>query len=140
MSNTLSITGTITVGPPSICDSTFPAATTNIPFGTGGCGPCSGVPVPALVQGSQNVNSPSSYVTVQGVGAGGLVTQALHLYIRSQAKMYIRLTINPDSGGNIISVLLLQGTFIFDAPTTNYISLIEVQGVGTIEFLAGGNV
>lgn len=130
MGNTVNLSGAIVAGP----------------LGAGDCVPNGAYTAPlsasksaaAMMSGAPTVNSPSAFVTLPGVGAGGLVTRGDFLFVRSQSKIILRLTTVGDSG-DVLSVIYLQGTFIQQFPDSNYLKLLEAQGVGAIEFLVTGN-
>lgn len=124
----LELQGSIVSGPSSDCS--LPGATVNLTFEE--------TPSAAMsAYGSKTVASPSSYVTLPGLGTGSLVTQGTVLYIRTRDNMKFRLTMY-DSGGDVTSVVYLQGPALWRFPASNYLKLLEVQGSGTVEYFVAG--
>lgn len=118
----------------------FPSASTSIPFGLNGC------PSEKPVQSStgrilRQVNSPSSFVTLDGVGASDVVTMATTVYARVRCGGFqLRVTFHNPLGSPIVSVVPFAGVFLFepDVASGYYVTLVELQGVGTIETYASG--
>ena len=136
---TLNLTGTLVSSPPSSCDApAFPSAMTSVPF-TLLCNPkSSNVDTGAK---TRQLNSPSAFVTLTGVGAGDDVTQADTIYARSRTPgIQLRVTFNNPLGAAIVSVLPLAGLYIHepDAGSLYYATKIEAQGIGTLEYFASG--
>ena len=140
---TVQISGTLTEAPPAGCEAPgFPSATTSVPFGQLGA-PC---PKPSPVSTgakTRNVNSPSAFVALSGVGATDDVTQADTVYMRVKAGLFqFRITYRNPAGGSIVAVLPSNGIFLHeaDAPDGFWITLLEVQGSGQIEYFASGQL
>lgn len=135
MSNSVALSGSIIAGPTGAGDCGFPSGILNIVF--------SSFPpqksAPASTSSSKLVNSPSVYVPLDGVGTGESVEQANFLYLRSTAPMSIRLTTKANSGPDVVAIVPIQGVMILEFQTTQYLKLIEAEGVGTVEFFASGN-
>lgn len=131
----LKIDGTIIAGPAVVTDSVFPSGTKEVPFSS------SPNPKPMLVDtglGVRNVNSSSAYTTLSGVGADDDVAQGDTLYIRVQNSMLLRLTFAQSSGPDLVSVLPINGTYVMEFPSDQYLKLLEVKGVGTVEYFVCG--
>lgn len=122
-------------GPPRSSTNAFPSGIVNAAFElrppNKGAAVSSGLVV-------RNLSSPSSFVELGGVGDDQAVTQATVLYLRTTAKMIVRLTQNGDSGDEV-SVLYIDGMLIQEFPTANYLKLLEAEGTGVIEYFASGN-
>lgn len=133
----LVLTGSIVLGPVGSGDCSFPASTTNVPFSSY---PQS-KPAAVSIRHAKSINSAAAFVALDGVGTGESVTQANFLYARSTSPMKYRLTQADYAGGaDIVSVVETQGLLINEFPTVGYLKLLEVQGVGTIEYVASGNL
>lgn len=135
------INGTLIDAPRDACDApAFPSGSTSVPFGLLGA-PCpKGAPVSTGAM-RINVNSPSAFVALPGVGGAGPVTKADTVYVRAKAGGFqLRVTFNNPAGSPIVSVIPLAGLFILepDAAGSFYAELLEIQGSGTVEYLASG--
>lgn len=136
----LTCNGTIIEGPATQTDPQFPSGVTTIPFTLNqGSNPKSvGVTTGAKVR---NVQSPAAFVVLSGVGATDDVTQGSFVYMRvTTGSFQFRVTFNNPAGGSIVSVLPSAGIFVHepDATTGFYVTKLEVQGTGTIEYYAAG--
>jgi hypothetical protein len=137
----LTISGTLVEQPPPGCESpAFPSGVTSVPFGlnTAPCPKNSNASTGARVQ---TINSPSAFVTLSGVGATDNVTQGDTSYVRVRSGGFqLRLTFNNPASGSIVSVLPLAGLHILecDAGSGFYLTKVELQGSGTVEFFASG--
>jgi hypothetical protein len=131
------LTASLIAGPQGASDCGFPAGVTSLNFGL----TPPQKPAPALIDGARNINSPGSYVTLDGLGPTSTVTQANFVYLRTQSPFKVRITqADPAGGPDIVSVVNLQGVMLLEFPTTGYAKLVEVQGVGTVEYLLSGNL
>lgn len=99
------------------------------------------VPDAAKSFGRQSVNSASAFVPITGVGPTGSVTQGLFLYLKTDARFMVRVTqkgttnLDPD----IVSTFPLQGMLMMQFPLENTLKLLEVEGIGPVDFFVGGN-
>jgi hypothetical protein len=121
---------------PTCGDGSFPSGMTTIPLALNP----PNKPY-AVTTGDQiaNVNSPSVFVALGGIGAGGSVTLATTLMVRTSTSIALQLTQNNGgSGTNTITLGSLSGLFIWEAPTGWEIEGVSVKGSGTIEYWAGG--
>lgn len=134
MSASVVFTGSIIAGPQGSGDCGFPSSIVNTSFGT----IPSQLPSAVLVSHSRQVNSPSAFVALDGVGVASTVTQGNFLYVKANAAILLRLTMFGNSGP-IVSVLPLQGPLVMEFPASNYLYLLEAQGVGGVEYLVSGN-
>ncbi len=137
----LLVNGTLVEGPQTVTDSSLPSGTTTIPFFLNSG---RGTPKNVLVSTGakvQNVQSPSAFVALSGVGPTDTVTQAGTVYLRvNQGLFQARLTFNNPAGSPIVSVLPINGVLLLepDAPDQFYCTKVEVQGSGVVEFYAAG--
>lgn len=128
-------------GPTSACqDSSFPTGATTIPFtlNAGSQPKQVGVSTGAKIR---NVNSPSSFVQLSGVGTGDDVTQGATFYIRVVSGLFqVRCTYHNPAGSPIVSVSPIAGLFIQEADVGNgfYLQELEIQGSGIVEYYVSG--
>jgi|HubBroStandDraft_5_1064220.scaffolds.fasta_scaffold74692_1 hypothetical protein len=117
----------------------FPSASTSIPFGLNGC---PDKPVCASTgRILRQLNSPSAFVTLDGVGASDVVTMAATVYARVRCGGFqLRVTMHNPLGSPIVSVVPFAGVFLFEPDVANgyYVTLLELQGVGAVEYYASG--
>jgi len=134
------VTGSLTVGPPCACD----GGDTSYGNGVSNIGlnlfPC---PKSSQVDTGVNrrmINSPTTFVTLSGVGADDNVTQGDTLFVRCVSPVLLRVTFyNPNLPMSPwVSVIPLQGMILVEPPQNSYIMMLEVQGVGQIEYLVSG--
>ena len=134
MSGVTDLSGTIISGPPNVTDTTFPSMQSTAQLRTStnpkGWSVCTGVL-------SRSIASPGAYVALNGVGPTGDVTNADFLYLRSSTTLKLRLT-QVDGLGILVSEQFFSGLKIIEAPSSNCITLVEVKGTATIEYLAQG--
>ena len=139
--DSVTLLGTLQVGPQGVCEGGFPSGVLNVQFGLAGSCPGAGTkPASKKFWSSQGVNSPSSFFTLDGVGTGQSVTKATTLYFRSTAQMILRMTFaDPSGGADLVSTVPVQGLLIQEPSVSGYLKLLEVQGQGTVEYFASGN-
>jgi len=137
----VSLEATLTEAPASSSDgSTFPSASTTIPFGLRTAP--SGKPVAASTgRMLRTINSPAAFVTLEGVGSGDTVQQADTVYARVRSGGFqLRVTFaNPAAPlSPIVSVVPIAGVLLLepDAMSGFYITKLELQGSGQIEYYA----
>jgi hypothetical protein len=130
--STVDFQGTLVAGSQGGTDCSFPSAITNLQFGK-----TKSFAVSATH--AKNVASASAYVPLDGVGTGETVTQANFLYLRTNAKLSARITYKADSGPDVVIVIPVFGFLVWEPPDANYITLLEMQGVGGVEYFASGN-
>lgn len=134
MAGIIDLSGTIIAGPQTVVDSTFPSMQSTAGLHTTpspkGWNVCTGLL-------SRNVNSPSAYVPLNGIGPTGDVVNADFLYLRSNATLKLRIT-QTDGLGTLVSEQYFSGLKIIEFPSTNCAVLVEVKGTATIEYLASG--
>lgn len=134
MGSAVNLQGNLIAGPPKSSGTTFPTGFVNVQF------ELTPPNKDASVQVYQQLNlaSADAYATLPGVGT--TVTKGTFLYLRTTAKMMVRLTINKDDNTQEVSVLYVQGVHVLELPSQNYLELLEAQGVGVIEYFASGNL
>lgn len=133
----LSLQGSITIGPQTVQETTFPGAVSTVLLST------TPNPKPSAVDSgikSRNINSPNAFIALSGVGTNDDVTQADTLYFKCRSPLFIRLTTaNPlVPMSPLVSVIPVAGTVVMEFPQANYLLLLEVQGVGQAEYLVSG--
>lgn len=125
---------------PSDASGAFPAGATSIPLAL------SPSPKSLTVDSGvvkRNVASPAAFVALSGVGASDAVTQGSFLYVRTNAPMQLRMTFNNPAGGVTTAVVPVGssiggGLLVLEFDPTRYLTLLEAEGIGTIEYLVGG--
>ncbi|HUU43034.1 MAG TPA: hypothetical protein VMX57_04605 [Planctomycetota bacterium] len=140
--DSVTLLGNLTAGPQGVCEGGFPSGVLQVAFGLAGSCPGAGTK-PALRKfwTSQDVNSPSSFAGLDGVGVGQSVTQANTLYLRTTTAMLFRLTFaDPAAGPDFVSVIPVKGLLILEPSEAGYLKLLEVQGAGKVEYFASGNL
>lgn len=142
MSDSVTLLGTLMAGPQGVCEGGFPSGLLQVQFGLAGSCPGAGTkPASKKTWSSQDINSPSAYVAIDGVGTGESVTQANTVYIRTVVPMQIRATFaNPEGGADIVSIVPVLGLFILEPSAAGYVKLLEAKGQGKVEVFASGNV
>lgn len=129
---------TLISGPSDVCEGSFPSGNTSIPVSLSGgsCGKAINVETGAMLA---NVQSPSSFQALPGIGSAGPVTQAVTLYINSPTQVLVQLTMaNPAGGSDIVSVVPLQGIALWEFPSNGYVKSVGVQGASTVQYYASG--
>ena len=138
----LKIDGTLTAGPPSACDSTFPGMVASTPLSTvgGGCNG-KGYQVASGIL-AMMLNSPSAFVQMSEPNgtSGAAVTKANFLYLKSDAPISMRRTQDDGSGGNIIVTDPgFQGLVVMEFADINFLTKLELKGTSRIEYFVCGN-
>jgi hypothetical protein len=123
----ISLSGVIVLGP-SGSSVAFPGAETTIPLVA--TNNDYAVSSPA---GLMNVNSASAYVAMPGVGAAGPVTAGRLLYVRTDGPLSIRMT-----AGSTTAVVMVDGLLVTEFAEAAPLTLLEVEGVGRVEYLVAG--
>jgi hypothetical protein len=140
----ITLGGSLTVSPPTVVGTVVSSSPANtVPAGV------SQVPLTLSVSPKQSpVNtglrhkllaSPSSFVTLSGLGSGDDVTTADTLYIKSDAPIQIRQTMqNPAGGSPIVSIETLGGVKFQEFPASGYLTLLEAMGSANLEVFISG--
>lgn len=126
--------GSVSVAPPTVSDSTFPAGVyssklTTLP---------SPKQAPVYDSHTRNLSSPSAYTTLTGIGPNDTVTAGNFLYIRTTSLIWIEITFK-QTPSDIVSEIPVMGTLIIEVSDTNAISLLRAKGSGYIEYCVTGN-
>jgi len=136
MSNAVQLAARLSLGPVDVVtDATLPSGLTSIQFGLRP----SKKSALASSGSVRTISSPSSYVSLDGVGTGESVTQGNFIYLRTSVPMLLRLT-TYSSGGDVTAILPIDGIFAMEFDRTRYLKLVELQGAGTVEWLITGDV
>jgi hypothetical protein len=137
----VTIDGRLVEGPTSANEAPlFPSGSTLVPFTLN----AGSSPKPAQVSTGAKVRtlaSPNAFVSLSGVGATDDVTQADTIYIRVvQGGFQFRVTYHNPNGSPIVSVLPSAGLIVLepDAEGGYYVTLLEAQGAGQVEYFASG--
>lgn len=126
----MSLDGAVVTTQPQCGDGDFPAGLDNIPLSL----------YPAskpwnVKTGDMQANlAANSYAALGGVGAGGPVTQADLLILRTNAGFTVRLTLADASQ----PVLFVEGTLLLEPQAGKEVTLVEVIGTGVVEYFASG--
>ena len=132
--NVVTISGTLIAGPPAASDSAFPSGVPNILFGT----QPPQKQAPGQTQNVRQVNSPLAFVPLDGVGAGETLTEGNTFYARVQSPMKLRFTFK-ETPVDVVSVVYVKGVCLMEIDEQHPIKLVEVMGIGTIEYFVSGN-
>ena len=130
MSSSLQFNGALILGPPSAGDCGFSDGTFSQSFGFT-------EPAAVSAQHTKNVNSPSAFVALDGIGV--TVTQATFFFLKPTSVFIVRITYKPISGPDVVSTIPVMGPMLVKTPVDQYIKLVEVQGTGAVSYLATGN-
>jgi hypothetical protein len=130
MSSSLQFNGALILGPPSAGDCGFSDGTFSQSFGFT-------EPAAVSAQHTKNVNSPSAFVALDGIGV--TVTQATFFFLKTTSVFIVRITYKPLSGPDVVSTIPVMGPMLVKTPVDQYIKLVEVQGTGAVSYLATGN-
>lgn len=132
----INVSGVVEGGPENAGSATFPAATFTSPLALlASAGKQFGVATGVL---TRTLNSPSAYVTLDGVGPSATVTQGDTLYLKTDGQMQLRLTNDDGAGGTTQAVVPVHGLVVLEFPSTKALELLEAQGSGKIEYLVSG--
>jgi hypothetical protein len=138
------VSGSLTVSPPTVVGTVLSSS----PLGTVPAG-VSQVPLVLSMSPKQSavntglrhkaLNSPSSFVTLSGLGASDDVTTADTLYLKSDSAIQIRLTMQDPAGGSpIVSIETLIGLKVQEFPQAGYLTLLEAMGIANLELMISG--
>jgi hypothetical protein len=83
--------------------------------------------------GVKNLNSPSVYVPLPGLGANSDVANADFLYLKSNGPVFVRIT---QTAG--VQVIHLQGMLMLEFPANDLLTLVELEGSATVEYFVSG--
>lgn len=133
--NSLQLSGTLTLNPQNASDGSFPSANTSVPFTLNTGGNSKPSPADTGVDHRQ-VNSPSTYVTLGGIGAGDDVTAGDTLYIRTNVPMWIKCTYQGSSAAPAEEPI--KGLKIIELDPSFPLTKVEVKGSGLVEWFASG--
>lgn len=137
MGATVQLAGTLTLGP--TVDGGFPGSQGSVDIGNAG-GSCGGIPagVTTGFQARKMLGTSPTYLALD-VGTGKSVSLALFLYLRTRDNTNVRLTTVGPSG-DVVAVVPVNGLMMLTFPTGKELKLLEVDGTGTVEYMAAGTV
>lgn len=133
----VTLSGQLVASPASVSDSGFPSGVTSVAFNLFPAKKPINVDTGVM---RPIVNSPASFVTLPGVGAGGPVTQGTTLYLRSSTPMQIRTTTAVPSAADVVAIETISGLKIVEYDAAHYLKLLEIQGSGPIEYYVSGTL
>lgn len=131
----LKVEGALVAGPPQATD-VFPAGVLTHPLSTAQNPKGFQVATGVL---TRNLNSAAAFLAFAELGANAAVTRGTFLYMRSDAVIDVRITTDDGAGGDVVSVIPLQGLLILEFPGSKYLKLLEVQGSGKLEYFISGD-
>jgi hypothetical protein len=132
MGGIVDLNGGLTAGPPA--GNCFPQSSTQFPFAL----QCS--PMPYSVGGgalTRRVNSPTQFSCLSGVGPQDDVTNCTLFAWRLSGPVQLRVTQLVPGGPNIVSVLSAASGYL-EVTSAYAIVLLEVMGVGNVEYVVFG--
>lgn len=132
----LSLEGSLTGGPPSVSDSSFPASTFLVSLGfaegkTKQFDAASGVL-------TRTLNSPSAFAPLSGIGSTDSVTAGTALYFKCNSPMVLQITYDDGVGNPVVSTVPVAGVLVLEAPDLMFIKSLACKGVGPVEYLVSG--
>lgn len=136
----LSLVGTLSLG--EGCGGVFgggcsgSASDTTVSLGFGAC-PKSAAKAFHVPSGApRSVNSPGSFVTLEGVPT--TVTHGEFLWLQSNAAVVLEITTDDGSGGSTVQTVDVQGLVLLEFPPAKYLKLLRAKGVASIAYLVTG--
>lgn len=131
----IDLSGSLTAGPPS-AGSGFPSASEVIGLQLLSSPKSSGVATGALVR-TIAVADPT-WLALSGVGATDTVTKCDTLVVRCTSSLLFRLTTDDGAGGDVVSIVPIQGLLLLEFPADKFLKLLEVQGTGQLQYFVSG--
>ncbi len=132
----VNVTGAVDGGPESASAGVFPAARFMAPLSLkDSSGKQFNAATGVLVR---NLQSPSAFVALDGVGAAATVTQGDFLYLKSDGPLDLRVTTDDGAGGTDVVVEPIHGLYVREFSSTKPLELLEAQGNAKIEYLVTG--
>lgn len=133
----VSLTASLEDGPPAAFEAQTPSGSTQIPFWLNAGPNCPKTANVATGRKVRQVNSPSAFVALSGVGPTDDVTQAHTFYARTNIGGFkLQFTFQDSS----TAVVPLFGVLLLEPDSVGSLAIVgvSVQGVGTIEYYAAG--
>jgi hypothetical protein len=130
----LKVSGTIQVAPFQVTDGVFPGGVNQTPINTTPTEKAWAVQTDNV----KKVNSPNAFVALPGIGAGENVTVGEFLYLKCDSSMRVRLTELDPGVGVVVGEKYVQGLLILETSSDKGITLVEVKGSGTVEYICTG--
>src|SRR4051812_46162565 len=127
--NVTNLQGALLSGPVKSASGTFPVGLVNITFGLKPANKVAAVSSKSV----RNLASPNAFSTLHGVGPNEDVTQANFLFLQTDNPIDVRITADDGSGGDVVSVVSVDGLLLVEKPSNKFIKLLEAQGTGVIE-------
>lgn len=136
------VTGTLQAGPPAATDGQFPSmlatAAITLKENPKGYSRATGV--------LRRQETFAAFTVLNEVGVGAAVTQGHFLWFKSNGPVEIRLTTDDGSGGDVLSVIPLDGAYMseFDIATGTgkFLKALELNTLGAavlVEYFIAGN-
>jgi hypothetical protein len=131
---TVNLSGSVIAGPPTAGEG-FPAALTTVPLSFRSNPKSFGVASGVL---TRQLNSSNAFVPLQGVGPTDTVTKADTLYLKSNGRIDLRLSIDDGSNGLDLRVITIDGLVVLEFDSSRSLKLLEAQGSATLEYFLSG--
>jgi FtsP/CotA-like multicopper oxidase with cupredoxin domain len=128
---------TLTSGPATACETgSFPSAalTASLQLTPN---PKNWLKATGILSNQVAVVSPT-WQQLDGVGSTSTVTEGTLLYFRSSSAVQLRIT-QATTGGDTTTVHSIGGLFMWEFPSAEPLTLLEVQGTATIEYFIQGD-
>lgn len=128
------LSGTIVAGPATAGDSVLPKGVATIDLAT------SPDPKSAAVylKGNRAFAS-GAFADTGWVGTGKDVVSGNLLFIKADGEMSFRLTTDDGLGGNVVSVVPVDGSLLVEFPSTKFLKLVEALGTANVEYIVSGD-
>ncbi len=100
----------------------------------------SSLPDTAKSANTLNVNSPTTFYALPGVGPSGSVTLGTFAFLRLGSRFEVKITQYGTVSGDpdIVSTFPVTGVAILNYPNENAIKSIELKGAGAVEYIVAG--
>lgn len=130
----LKLSGNLSAGPQSASEG-FPAAMFSAPIFPRENQRSFGVATGIV---TRQLASPGAFAALQGVGATDTVKNGDFLYMKSNAQIDVRMTIDNGAGGSDLRIVTVHGLVILEFSTARPLKLLEAQGTAVLEYFVSG--
>ena len=134
----LQLSGNLTSGPPQGSEFSQGRMMINIALALKGGAGCKAFGSATGVQ-TRNLNSANAYVVLSGIGPDDTVTHGDTLYVFVPQPILVRLTTDDGQGGDVVSVIPVDGLMMIEFNQVRFLKLLEAQGVcNGVEYFVSG--
>ena len=84
------------------------------------------------------MNSTGAFVALPGIGSGENVTNGEFLYLKCDSSLRVRITQLDPGVGTVVGERYVQGILILETSSDKAITLVEVKGSATVEYICTG--